>query len=267
MDTLQIGTFTRKVPGTWNELTGKRLLRLLPEVYAPARPDRQLRLLARLSGYPLPLLAGLELDVLAQLLPLTDWLASERHLLTKQPLPTLQLRRGGPTFHGPRDSFRNLLFGEFIFADTFFVLYCLRGRAEHLDQLLATLYRPARAGASPADADWNGDLRHAFNEHHLDTRAPLMARVPAAERLAVLTWYRGCRTQLAQEFPDVFEAAEQDTPKPTSAPDWSRVLRKLSGGAFGPVAQTAGQPARLVLAELQDAALEYNRLKANLPHA
>lgn len=271
METLQIGTFTRQVPSTWHELSRKQLLRLLPEVYAKPTPDRRLRLLAALSGYPLPLLAGLAPVVLGQLLPLTDWLASDQHRLTDQLLPTLAVtRRAGQhtTWHGPLGQLRNLLFGEFMFADTFFVLYCQHGQAHLLDQFLTVLYRPARPDADPDAPDWTGDVRLPFNEHQLERRTPKVAKVPHIQKLAVLTWYQGCRAQLADEFPDVFAAAEQEAgSRAKQAPDWGRVLRKLSGGAFGPVQQTAQQPLRLVLAEIQDKVSDYHRLKTQSSNA
>ncbi|MVN77749.1 hypothetical protein GO988_15555 [Hymenobacter sp. HMF4947] len=267
METLQIGAITRQVPATWNELTRKQLLRVLAELYAAPRPGRQLRLLHLLTGFPLPLLATQPVVVLAQLLPLTHWLNSEAHLLTEQLLPSLvipgrRLSEPATTWHGPRGYLQNLLFGEFMFADTFFVLYCLHGTQDLLDQFLTVLYRPARRGASPEDDDWNGDVRLAFNEHQLETRTPRAFRIDALQKLAVVTWYRGCRALLAQEFPDVFVAAdEDDKTRAKQAPDWSRVLRQFAGGAFGPVENTARQPLRLVLADMQDAAAEVNRLK------
>lgn len=270
METLQIGTFTRQVPSTWHELSRKQLLRLLPLVYAPAQPDRRLRLLAALSDYPLPLLAGLPPLVLGHLLPLVDWLSSDQHRLTDQLLPRLTVPGRVPgrplTWHGPAGQLANLLFGEFIFADTFFVLYCQHAHGEYLDKFLTVLYRPARPGAGPEAPDWTGDVRLAFNEYQLEARATRVARLSHAKKLAVLTWYRGCRAQLADEFVDVFAVAET-TSRAKEAPDWSRVLRKLSGGAFGPVDQTARQPLRLVLAELQDAAADYIRLQNQSRHA
>jgi hypothetical protein len=271
METLQIGTTTRQVPSTWHELSRQQLLRLLPLVYAPARPERRLRLLAILSGYSLAVLTSLPPVVLAQLLPLTDWLGSEAHRLTDQLLPTLAVPSrlpGRPTsWHGPAGQFRNLLFGEFIFADTFFVLYSLHGQADCLDKFLTVLYRPARPEADPEAPDWTGDVRWPFNEHQLEARAPRVAPVPAAQKLAVLTWYRGCRAQLAEEFPDVFVAAEPDAQVKPGPPDWGSVLRKFSGGAFGTVQQTAQQPLRLVLAEMQDAAADFIRLQTQAKHA
>ena len=273
METLQIGTITKKAPSTWNELRRRQLLDVLAELYTKPDPARRLRLLSLLTGFPLPLLTGLELDVLAQLLPLTDWLTSETHLLTEQLLPTLgipgrHLTERPTVWRGPLSYLSNVLFGEFIFADTFFVLYSLHGKQEHLDQFLTVLYRPARQGASPQDADWNGDVRQTFNEHQLEARTRRMQHVPAMEKLAVLTWYRGCRTQLAQEFSSVFLKADENTSTtPGQAPDWSRVLRKLAGSAFGTVAQTAGQPLRLVLAEMNELAAEAERLHTQARHA
>ena len=258
METLQIGPVVKQVPSTWNELRRRQLLDVLAQLYSPAQPDHRLQLLSLLTGFRLPVLTGLAVDVLAQLLPLTDWVSSADHLLTKQLLPTVgipgrHLSERPTTWHGPAAHLSNLLFGEFIFADTFFVLYCLFSRPEHLDQFLTVLYRPARRGANPEADDWNGDVRVAFNEHQLEARTQRAQHVPAIEKLAVLTWYRGCRAQLAQEFADVFVEADQDAPASKGqAPDWTRVLRKLSGGAFGTVTQTAGQPLRLVLAEMQD---------------
>ena len=272
METLQIGTVTKQVPSTWNELRRRQLLAVLVEVYSAPRRGRRLRLLKLVTGFPLPQLATLPHVLLAQLLPLADFVDSTDHLLTEQLLPTLKIAgrhvtERPSTWHGPRGHLENLLFGEFIFADTFFVLYTLHGLETYLDQFLTVLYRPARRGASPADADWNGDVRVAFNEHQLETRTPRVAPVSAIEKLAVLTWYKGCRAELAQEFPDVFVEAEETSAAAAAAagpPDWSRVLRRLSGGPFGVVSQTAGQPLRLVLAEMQDLA---TKPQAPRPHA
>jgi hypothetical protein len=260
METLQIGAITKSVPSTWNELRRGQLLDVLAELRATPRRGRRIRLLHLLTGFPLPLLYTQPIPILTELLRLADWLSSEKHLLTEQLLPTI----GVPgrhfverpiIWHGPRAHLQNVLFGEFIFADTFFVLYCLHGTDNFLDQFLTVLYRPARRGASPDDADWNGDVRQAFNEHQLEARTPRVKHLAPLEKLAIVTWYRGCRTQLAQEFPDVFVVAEVDaTSRPNKAPDWSRVLRQLAGGAFGAVDQTAGQPVRLILAEMQDLA-------------
>jgi hypothetical protein len=266
METLKIGTTTKQVPSTWNELTRKQLLRVLAELYGTTQnAGTRLRLLSLVTGFRLPLLSGLAPDVLAQLLPLVDFITSEDHQLTAQLLPTLRLPGRHVTepvavLHGPARSLSNVTFGEFIYADTFFIHYHrtlqrvrLNNSSAHLDKFLAVLYRPSKRNPDPEADDWNGDVRVPFNENHLERRAPRLAPLPEVEKLAVLTWYRGCRQQLATEFPNVFAQAEETT-VPQQAPQWDKVLRKLSGGAFGAVQQTAGQPLRLVLAEMEDIA-------------
>lgn len=268
METLQIGARTKQVPSTWNEMRRQQLLSALALLHGPIyHAGSRLEWLAVVTGFPLLLLTGLPADVLAQLLPLVNFLTSEDHLLTAQLLPTLRIpgrHRTEPwqTWHGPRASLSNVTFGEFIFADTFFVLHALHRRPAHLDQFLAVLYRPSKRNPDPDHPDWDGDVRVRFNEHQLEHRTRLLEGMTnELEKLAVLTWYRGCRQQLATEFPDVFAEAETGTPAARQAPQWERVLRKFAGGAFGPVQQTAGQPLRLLLAEMQDAAVRYHQQK------
>lgn len=261
MHSLQIGPKHYQVPATWNELTRQQLLAALPLVYRGSAQEHRLALLAVLLGEHLLQVATIHPVQLAQLLVLTEFFFAETERLTAQLQPYLDLAVGR-RYHAPRTSLRNVLFGEFVFADTFFVLYVRFQRPEHLDQFLATLYRPRRRGASPSRADWTGDMREAFNEHLLEHRAPLFAPVPLVQKLAVLTWYRGCRAELAEEFPEVFDAAEAERDgEPSVTPRWDRVLRKLSGGAFGTLQQTAGQHLRTILAEMQDAARDYQKMK------
>jgi hypothetical protein len=61
-------------------------------------------------------------------------------------------------WHVPRWQFRNLLFDEYIFADTFFVLHCQYGKPAYLDRFL-TVYCPACCDVSPERQDCNGDMR------------------------------------------------------------------------------------------------------------
>ncbi|QIX60863.1 hypothetical protein HER32_06605 [Hymenobacter sp. BT18] len=262
METLQLGRDKHQVPSTWNELTRRQLLRVLPELVAK-RPGQRLRLLSLLSGFALPRLAVQGEVVLSQLLPLTDFLFSEEHHLTEQLLPTVRPHWLLPDYHGPRSHFRNLTFGEFIFADTFFVLYHQHQDAQYLDKFLAVLYRPRLRGVRTLHHTYGGDVREPFNEHLLPHRASILRRISRPEKAAILAWYRGCRAQLQAEFPAVFDAGEEDAKEQKrQAPDWGRVLRKLSGGAFGTVQQTSGQPLRLLMAELHDAAEDYEKRKS-----
>ncbi|UOR06748.1 hypothetical protein MUN82_06515 [Hymenobacter aerilatus] len=263
MDTLQLGPKRYQVATSWNQLKRAQLLQIVRVLYGPkSHYPLKLRLLSVISGAPLDDLLRRPAVQMVQLYPLTDFLFDEEQYLTEQLLPEVRV----PVQHvsqwrarwvGPRSSFRNLLFGEFIFADTYFRLYATRQSAEALDLLVATLYRPMVPGLGPRHPQWQGDRREPFNEHRTEYYVKHLRTIPDAEKLAIYTWYRGCRQQLEREFPEVFEAAE--TTANAQASDWGRVLRKLSGGAFGPLEQTARQHARTVLAEMQDMARDYQK--------
>ena len=203
---------------------------------------------------------------------LTDFVL-ESAGLTAQLLPAVRVPgwrywlRG--RFWGPRESLRNVSFAEFIFADAYFVAYAKGQKADFLDLLVAVLYRPQRWPYRPRAAGYGGDRRQAFNEHLVRRRAAVLAQLPRGQKLAVLTWYRGCRQQLETDFPLVFQAApEADASAPASA-GWGQVLRELSGQAFGTLEQTKQQPIRLVLAKMQDDAARAQELarrtKENAP--
>lgn len=251
---------------TWNELTRPQLGQVVHVLYGPAEfwPAR-LRLLSIISGAELELLIELPECQVKALYGLTDFVFCDEHRLTRQLLPELVLpRRVNPKcrrFVGPGDALAGVSFGEFMFADTYFCQYALRQAPEALDHFLAALYRPARKGVGPGQADWNGDARQAFNEHNVAHYAQLLRHVADVDKLSVLLWYRGCRAQLQADFPDVFDQADGPAPAQQPKGDWGRVLRQLSGGAFGPLEQTARQPAGNILAEMNDRAREARKLK------
>ncbi|WP_375435098.1 hypothetical protein [uncultured Hymenobacter sp.] len=259
MEKLQIGRTPYRVVSTWNELTRAQLLDLLRVLYGPANQLPQpLRLLSVLSGVPLPQLLALPAVVVTQLYALTKWTSSEEHHLTAQLLPEVRLQRS-QRYAGPKSSLKNLLFGEFIFADTYFRAWATHRSAAALDLFVATLYRPPVPGLGPSDARWQGDRREPFNEHRTEYFAAKLAALPDDQKLAITTWYRGCRAQLEKEFPEIFAVHEEETTGKKEGGDWGQVLRKLSGGAFGPLEQTARQHARTVLAEMQDLARAYQK--------
>ncbi|WBO86245.1 hypothetical protein [Hymenobacter yonginensis] len=244
---------------TWNELTRAQLAGVVAVLYGPEQFwPAKLRLLSVVSGAPLELLIELPEVQVRQLYSLTDFLFSDEHPLTRQLLPELRVATPRPlTLAGPGDALSGVHFGEFIFADTYFCLYAKRQSAEAFDHFLAALYRPMRTdkGLRPGHPDWSGDARQRFNEHNVGYFARYMHQVPDVDRLSILLWYRGCRQQLVAEYPDVFDVAtEAAAGSRQESADWGRVLRQLSGGAFGPLEQTAGQHVRTILAEMNDRA-------------
>ncbi|RSK45171.1 hypothetical protein [Hymenobacter rigui] len=244
---------------TWDELTRAQFAGIIEVLYGPEQfwPAR-LRLLSIVSGAPLEHFLELPKFQVEQLYSLTDFIFSKEHYLTRQLVPELRVPAPKPLrMLGPGDSLQGVLFGEFIFADTYFCQYAMRKSAVAFDHFLAALYRPLRAGKpiGPGHPEWTGDARERFNEHNVGYYAGFMHQVPDVDRLSILTWYRGCRQQLAVEFPQVFDVAtEAASGSRQQSADWGRVLRLLSGGAFGPLEQTAGQHLRTILSEMNDRA-------------
>ena len=248
------------VAATWNELPRPVLLQAVAVLYAGAPSDAELRLrlLQALLQVPRAVIAGFTSVQVVQIFWLTDFLLTDVDL-TDQLLP--EVRRGKKTFHGPRARFRNLRFLEFIFADAYFVAFSQEpDHEEWLNRLVAVLYRPERRPYQPLAVDYGGDRREDFNEHHVALRTARLARIPRAEKLAIYTWYRGCRLALERDFPHVFTPAHQDAAQ-QATDGWAHVLREMSGPTFGPMALTEQQLVRTVLAKMEDDAVRAEQLR------
>jgi hypothetical protein len=242
------------VPADWNELTRAQLLRLVPQLYGAFLDanEQRIQLLSILIGLPVLTLLGFTDVHLVQLLWLVDYLL-EGVGLTQQLLPWVQLpwrqdwRRR--RWWGPLQSLRNLTFLEFVYADSYFVAYCQTKDEAWLHKLLAVLYRPQRRRYRPHAADYGGDRRQDFNQYLVAGRAAKLAHLPAAEQLAILTWYRGCREQLEGRFHRVFTPSREEQAKTDG---WAHVLREISGGPFGTLEETSRQHLHTVLAKMED---------------
>lgn len=240
----------KKVAATWDELSRRQLDLLLPILYGsyPDANQQRIEALEVVLGVSRPLLLRLTDVELVQAFWLTDFLLVEPMTLTRQLLPDVTPARLLPTYYGPAAELANVSFLEFAFADAYFVAYANSQEVQWLDQLVATLYRPGRRMAKGLAA---GDRRQPFNEHLIEAQAARLARLPRLTRLAILTWYHGCRRALEQRYPLVFTAAGEQQDK--GHPDgWGYVLREMSGQAFGNYDETARQLAHQVLAKMND---------------
>jgi len=245
----QFGRHRRQLATTWNELTGAQLLAVVALRQQPPAPPAD-ALLAILLDLPRRAFARLTVVQRVELRPRTRFLATTAPALTAQLLPCLTLPRlwfeQAQHFHGPREAFRNLRFDEFIFADTYYLRYLQTQQASWLDQLVAVLYRPERAGYDPQAVTYAGDRREDFNEHLVPARATQLARLPLATKLAVLLYYQACRRLLEQRYAYVFS---DDNSQKASTNGWQEVLHELAGGVVH-LEDTAHQALHNVLREM-----------------
>ncbi|MGI4870449.1 MAG: hypothetical protein ACRYFX_04635 [Janthinobacterium lividum] len=147
--------------------------------------------------------------------------------LTKQLLPVLRVPGTLTRLHGPADAFSNLTFAEFIQAEGYFAAYQRERDVRHLDQLVATLYRPA-GGRNP------DDRRQPFAPCEVAGRLRAVARLPLATRLTVQLWYGSCRTAWVRKYEGtIFTVPDQQQPAAAKAPDpretWRDILAERAG--------------------------------------
>jgi hypothetical protein len=243
----------KKVAATCDELSREQLLRLMGIIYG-AYPDphrQRIEALQVLLGISPALALRITPVQWLEIFCLADFLLGEQLDFTKQLLPKLRLPWSVDRYYGPVSSLSNVRFLEFVFADAYFVAYARTQDVQWRHFLLAVLYRPQRRHYQPTAASYAGDRRADFNENLLGPRAEALARLPEAEQLAIVTWYRGCRAALEQRYPLVFTPAAQTQAE--AHPDgWGHVLREMSGQAFGSFEETGRQHLHTVLAKLQD---------------
>lgn len=242
------------VPTTWNELTGRQLVRIMGVLHGGLQPlQKQLKLLQILAGMGSVRFFFCPVDELQDKLYLTVFLLSTNQL-TKNLIPAYDGK------FGPADNFNNLTGAEFAHTEFYFVK-CLQSTDDttSLDELVGTLYRDPRPhydhATNPA-----GDHRLGFNDKILDHYRQGVHRWPRALKLAVFTWYAGCRAQLTKEFPRVFGGAS-DGEQPQYGL-WS-ILRSIAEkGNHGTFKEVEKMLVKEVMMELTELALEADRIES-----
>jgi hypothetical protein len=252
---LQHGSKKIKInlPENWNELSRKQLLRGMAILFTATDPARLHLQLLRILGLPKSWLLALDAWQVVELKTLTSFFL-ENNTLTSQLLPAIRLPflKGFRRFVGPKERFRNLLFLEFIFADTYYLHWLQTQNDELLLKLVATLYRPQTwfHFFKKRQPTYSGDARQEFNEHLVADRAAKMKHLPLPVKMAIATWYRGCRNQMEQDYPNVFSSENQEEAKGKGG--WEPVFRNMAGGKFGDINQTRNANLHTVLAEMDE---------------
>jgi hypothetical protein len=234
MNQANIGQRTYQVPGRFAELKPSQFIDIVGLLHAGLSTlELKLRItMLLLEARHRPLLYRqlhqMSAESRHELTPLADFCLKEPNL-TKQLLPVLRLP-GKPLLgkrldlHGPADAFANLTFAEFIEAEGHFAAYPQKPAA--LDLLVATLYRPAAKQPGPAD------VRQAYNPHDVAERAALVARLPAATRLAVRMWYASCRAAWVRKYTGTLftTSTEQAGARPRDVREtWREILAERAG--------------------------------------
>lgn len=176
-------------------------------------------------------------------------------------IPTITL--GGETFYGPDNSFGNITWGEFIYADQCMI------KGLH-QAAIAALFRPERPG-------WNGetDRRLPFTVHGTKYRFPKFGDMDGALAAAIIWNYRAVRSAAVEAvYPTLFpyfdpnakheKDDEEDETEKTDEPDtfsWINVHRNILGEHIQDEDKLLNLPMHTVLYRLNAMIIESKKRK------
>lgn len=240
------------IPTGFNELTGMQLVRVLQVCNANhtllVAQVQLFRILTGIRWLKLYWWGPAEID---DKLYLVNWVFEE-NTLTKNLLPVYKC------CYGPADNFSNLQVCEFIFTEQYYQQFKEEGAVQHLNMLIAILYRPAKKRYNMARNE-EGDVREPYNDNLTPLFARKVARWPMAIKQAILFWYEGCRTSLVNNNPDVFGGAGGEAAKYGL---WS-VMRGVAEKAIhGNINQVEKLYVNVFMMELNELVSEADRIKA-----
>jgi len=231
MNQALIGRRTYQVPGRFAELKPRQYLAVVRLLHA-GLTVLELKLCltmvlldVRRRPWLFVQLRRMSAEQRHELTPLANFCLEEPRF-TKQLLPEVRVPGTRTVLHGPGDAWGNLTFAEFIQAEGyFFDSQRDPEQLRHLDQLVATLYRPA-GGTDPADP------RQVFESRDVAGRLPLVARLPLHTRQAVRLWYASCRNAYVRKYTGTLFTApkEGDGSRPADPREtWREILAEQAG--------------------------------------
>lgn len=224
MKTLTINADRFHLPASWNELTPDQLLDIGKLMQCKRTPgDYKLKVLLKITGltvmqrheviiddephYYLRTSKNkvhlVSLQALREVVDSIDFMF-EIDKLTDPPKYILSSRltrniigdinAGGEIWTGPADYLSNLITEEYIRAEVSYYRFHETGKADFLNALVATLWRPYAAHPSSID------LREAYDDGLVNKRMAQAEKIGGEYKNAILLFYSGCRRALAAKF-------------------------------------------------------------------
>lgn len=150
------------------------------------------------------------------------WLGQYTNLPTAWLVPKIETKHIlARTFWGPADKLKNLIFEEFIYAESMLDAYHNKKSEQFLNQFIAILYRPKGFKTD------RGDIREPFNKHTVEARAKTIETVDMATKHAIVLNYLGCKSIMPTLFKSLF-SANPPTSQSKSSFSWLEVAYRLA---------------------------------------
>lgn len=165
-------------------------------------------------------------------------------------------------YYAPASRLTNCNIIEFRYSENFYRDYVDTQKTEHMDKLIATLYRPKKFFHFIRKRlnNYDGDPRMKFNDKFILARAKKIRRMPFHYKYGIFLFYRGCRSFIAQRYNRVFVESDSTEKKPEKF-DWGNIIRQAAGGKFGQIMQTAETNIYTFLSELQERIIEAEKIE------
>ena len=269
MNRIGLGNINKLTPSTWNELTPRQLIYVASQWQGWKHIE-----LSKQKGIATAKQRAIDFSriaLLQQLLDINpfnifsptrrafnnvapeqmvDLLKTTDFIFAENTLTENKFHKSGKLY-GPRSELKYMRIGEFAYTETAFLRYHNTGKAEHLNNLCAILYRPIAKGAQ------FGDVREAFNPQSIENRIPTISGWSEAQKQAVLLFYIGCRTKITRTYQKVFEGKA----KGKESANWATIIIELAGNKFGTVNEVEDQYLSTILIHLKQLAITAQKQK------
>ena len=242
--------YKRTIPEKWHEMTATQLIAISAAQYEKYNDRQLVRHMYSLSRLAVRAMNSYQIFVLLKQLEFMNTFTPVDRFLIKN---INGLR-------APQDRLANMWFGQFIFADTYFIDYIKTLKPDTLNKFIAALYLPKDS---------------AFDENMIDKWALRTAKIKEEIKYAIVINYRLLYEWLSASYPLLFakkELADNEdvdlakTPKnkktkPGTSANWIIVFDNIVGGDIVNSKRYARLPVNTVFRFIVSKIKEHHRKK------
>jgi hypothetical protein len=238
------------LPDNWNELSARQLIQLMDIKDQDTTEAYLLRALHVLLGYGKMRFYFMPLDAKFYLLPFVRWVMESNDIINNPITEYAGLL-------GPASEFDNLRMAEFRVADLHYRLFQKNPSDEHLNNLIAVLYRPMRTDGKLDE----GDMREPFNPNTVANRVQAILRWPKPVKQAILFWYEGCMSYMVGLYDLAFSGGQQQAQTTNNIEDgFFGMMRDIAKkGIYGDFNAVENMYVHLVFREVEEQMKEAQR--------
>ena len=226
MNLVQIDNVRRSLPSCWNDLTRSQLLYVSRLFRGKLTwSDFKVKALREFLSIRRRTFRRIDPEDAFVLCETLDFLTGEV-TLTRNVIPVIRI--GLRKYYGPSDAMTNCIFGEFTLACSVLDEYQKNGSEDHLNQLVAILYRPKKIFWSIRKYFTDHqDPRQKFRNRSLKQRSAKIAKVDHCLKYSVFLFFTGVLNSLSGLYPYVYQqkdgADNQDN-------GWASLIISLADG-------------------------------------